>query len=205
MSAVAIVSILVSIFVSLLCLAFVVLLFLFILGFVLLRRRGTKDVTAKAAVSEGVVSMSSMFRRTSDGDLVEVLVTPKETEDDFEDAEVVSLETMTFGGETLSVVRFAPLLDEHADAIGEYIGRIDAQYEGHADFTPFGVVVHAPEMLDSEEGEGCTFDEIGDYVYANAVHLKYLLLNKRDGTVHVLVQGAALAKFAESVSELSFT
>ena len=40
---------------------------LMIIGFVLLRRRGKKQVTAKEAVEAGVESVSAVFVRTKDG------------------------------------------------------------------------------------------------------------------------------------------
>lgn len=44
-----------------------ILVFLFILGFILLRRRGKKQVTAKEAVKVGAETVSQVFMRTNKG------------------------------------------------------------------------------------------------------------------------------------------
>ena len=72
MSTGVIISIIVSLISLLLCAGFAFLLFCLVLGFVLLRRRGKKQVTATEAVSVGVERVSSVFRRNADGELVEV-------------------------------------------------------------------------------------------------------------------------------------
>ena len=64
---------------GLLCGALAIFFFLFVLGVVLLRRRGKKDVTAKEAVSAGVESVSQVFRRTPGG------LSPDEDEDEDDD------------------------------------------------------------------------------------------------------------------------
>jgi hypothetical protein len=46
-----------------------VLLLLFVIGLVLLRRRGKQNVSAKEAVSAGAESVSQMFRRGQGGAL----------------------------------------------------------------------------------------------------------------------------------------
>ena len=56
-----------SLFLSALCCGGFVLIFVLILGFVLLRRRGQKKVTARAAMSAGVESVSQVFVRGKGG------------------------------------------------------------------------------------------------------------------------------------------
>jgi hypothetical protein len=59
--------ILVSLFMSLLCCGGMTLVFLAMVGFIILRRRGSKNVTAKAAVNAGVESVSQVFVRGKGG------------------------------------------------------------------------------------------------------------------------------------------
>ncbi len=66
---VEIVIILVSLLTSLLCCGGSLLVMLAIIGFVVLRRRGSKDVSAKAAVNAGVESVSQVFVRGKGGGL----------------------------------------------------------------------------------------------------------------------------------------
>lgn len=57
---------------TLLCAGMAFLFFCFVLGIILLRRRGKKNVTAREAVSTGVESVSMVFRRNADGELAAV-------------------------------------------------------------------------------------------------------------------------------------
>lgn len=59
--------IIVSTLLSLLCCGGTMFLFVLILGFVLLRRRGKKDVTARDAMNAGVESVSQVFVRGQGG------------------------------------------------------------------------------------------------------------------------------------------
>lgn len=63
----SILSILISLFLSLLCCGFWVLIFLLVLGFFLLRRRGKKKVTAAEAVKVAAVEVSQVFVRGKHG------------------------------------------------------------------------------------------------------------------------------------------
>jgi hypothetical protein len=57
----------VSLVLSLLCCGVGVLLFLLVLGFWLLRRRGKKKITLQQAVKQGAVSVSQVFVRGQGG------------------------------------------------------------------------------------------------------------------------------------------
>ncbi len=59
--------VIISALLSLLCCGGTLFLFVLILGFVLLRRRGQKDVTARDAMSAGVESVSQVFVRGKSG------------------------------------------------------------------------------------------------------------------------------------------
>lgn len=59
--------IIVSALLSLLCCGGTLFLFVLILGFVLLRRRGKKEVTAREAMNAGVESVSQVFVRGQGG------------------------------------------------------------------------------------------------------------------------------------------
>ncbi len=58
-----------SLFTSQLCCGGSLLVMLAIIGFVVLRRRGSQDVSAKAAVNAGVESVSQVFIRGKGGGL----------------------------------------------------------------------------------------------------------------------------------------
>ncbi len=62
-------SIVCSLLSLLLCAGFAFLVFAFVLGLILLRRRGKKNVTAAEAVSAGVESVSMVFRRNAAGQM----------------------------------------------------------------------------------------------------------------------------------------
>ena len=79
-----IISILCSLLSLLVCLGVAFLFFCFVLGIILLRRRGKKNVTAREAVSTGVESVSMVFRRNEDGELAAV-TGEGEDDDDEED------------------------------------------------------------------------------------------------------------------------
>ena len=64
-----IIGLVVSMILSLLCCGFGIFLFLLVIGIVLLRRRGKKDITMKAAVSAGAESVSQVFVRGKGGQL----------------------------------------------------------------------------------------------------------------------------------------
>ena len=67
-----IISIIVSLLSLVLCTGVAFFLFCLVLGIVLLRRRGKKNVTANEAVKHGVETVSMVFRRGADGNLEEV-------------------------------------------------------------------------------------------------------------------------------------
>ena len=69
MSTGLIISIIVSLLSVLLCGGVAFFMFCLVLGVVLLRRRGRKNVTAKEAVTHGVETVSMVFRRNAQGDL----------------------------------------------------------------------------------------------------------------------------------------
>lgn len=70
MSLTTIIILVISSLVSLFCAAIVVIVpILLIVGFMVLRRRGKKDATAKEALDAGVERVSQVFRRTQGGGL----------------------------------------------------------------------------------------------------------------------------------------
>ena len=64
-----IISLLVSVVCSLLCFGAGILLLLFVIGLVLLRKRGKQNVTAQEAVAAGAERVSQVFRRKPGGGL----------------------------------------------------------------------------------------------------------------------------------------
>lgn len=68
MSTSTIIAIVVSLISTLLCAGLAFFFFVLILGIILLRRR-KKKVTARAAVKEGVQTVSMVFRKNQDGEL----------------------------------------------------------------------------------------------------------------------------------------
>jgi UPF0716 family protein affecting phage T7 exclusion len=64
-----IISLVVSVLCSLMCFGAGVLVLLAILGFMMLRRRGKQNVTAKEAVAAGAERVSQVFRRSPGGGL----------------------------------------------------------------------------------------------------------------------------------------
>ena len=67
MDSTSLVALVVSLVLSLLCCGVGVFLFVLVLGFWLLRRRGKKNVTMREAVKTGAVSVSQVFVRGQGG------------------------------------------------------------------------------------------------------------------------------------------
>lgn len=85
MSTGLVISIVVSLISMVLCAGIAFFFFCLVLGIILLRRRGKKNVTAKEAVATGVETVSMVFRRNAEGDLEAVAAKDLDEDDDDDD------------------------------------------------------------------------------------------------------------------------